>query len=197
MQTKEIRQSVQLFDSSDKWLAFVELAQEKESLEKAMHRTAYDRLKSYFLKSPCAAGWTYKPIDNDEQMMLWYLTEHHENSICIVFGWRGQFWMEARGGETYNNLDRAVELLKEPKFANLLTAFERVDQGVNGVYLANEAFNFSFGTPFDTRFTATALAWHAQFETEKFLEQVVAKVARFQTPEMTDLLNELNQLTRK
>lgn len=197
MQTEEINQAVQLFDTPEKWTAFLALTSQKESLRQAMYRTAFVRISSYFLKEHKAEGWSFKPLDPDELAMVWYLTQYGEFSVCLVMAWKGELVLEVRGGDRHNKVDEAAKLIADPKYSVLLSCFERIDKGVEGHFLAREKYNFSFGTPSDTRFGPFRLAWHAQFETEQLLEQIVAKVARFQTPEMTALLGEFNQLTRK
>lgn len=197
MNPAEIKQAVNLFDTPEKWQAFLELATDKDKLSKAMHQTAYEHLKAYFLREYRISGWTYKPLDNETQSMIWYLGEYGENSICLEYGWQGQLTLEARGGETYTKVKQAAQLLETEQFTSLLAAFERIDEKGNGIYLANEAYNFSFGTLSDTRFDPAQLAWYGHFETEKFLAQIQVKIARFQTPEMTALLGELNQRTRR
>lgn len=128
--------------------------------------------------------------------MSWYLEEFKENSICLVLGWNGQLVLEARGGDQYNQVVEAGRLLKTEKF-NVLNTCLRVDAETNGKYLAGEEYNFSFGSVSDGRFNEFSLAWYACYQPEAFLEQVVEKVAKFQTAEMTHLLSELNALTRK
>lgn len=199
MHTEDIKEAVQLFDNAEKWKAFVELAEQKGNLQTAMHATAYMRLKSHFLKDSGSASWSYKPLDDDNHVMIWYLTAYGDNSICLLFGWQGQLWLEARGGETCFDVQKIVQLLHEPRFKDLLAGFDRIDNPQNGSCLATEVRNFCFGTANEpiTHFSDTSLAWHAQFETDSYLEQVIAKVAKFQTPEMTMLFDELNKATRR
>lgn len=197
MQTEEINQAVQLFDTTEKWTAFLALTSQKENLRQSMYRTAFVRISNYFQKEGIADGWSYKPLDPSELSMVWYLTQYGEFSVCLVLAWQGEFVVEARGGNNSNKVSEAATLFYSPEFSPLRSCLERIDKGADGHYLAREKFNFSFGTPSDTRFGPFRLAWHAQFQTEELLAQVVAKVARFQTPEMTAILGELNRLTRK
>ncbi|WBO85240.1 hypothetical protein [Hymenobacter yonginensis] len=197
MQTEEINQAVQLFDTPEKWSAFLALADQKEVLRQAMYRTAFVRISSHFLKDHQVEGWSFKPLDSSELAMVWYLTQYGEFSICLVMAWKGEFVLEVRGGDRNYKVDEAARLLADSRFNTLLSCFERIDKGVEREYLAREKFNFSFGSPSDTRFGPFRLAWYAQFETEKLLEQIITKVSRFQTPEMTALLGDFNRMARK
>ena len=197
MHPEEIRQAVKLFDTADKWNAFLALSAQKDNLRNEMQRGAYERIKNhYYIKSNSAPEWSYKPLNPVEISMSWYLTEFGENSICLVLGWGGQLVLEARGGDRFNLVGEAGRLLKHEKFGLLFTCL-RVDAETDGQYLAGEEYNFSFGSANDGRFNGLSLAWYAHYHPEEFLTQVVEKISRFQTPEMTALLIELNQLTRK
>lgn len=196
METGEINQALQLFDTPEKWDAFVNLSRQTDKLKRAMTRTAVSRANSYFHREHCAPGWSFKQIWTDELGMVWYLTPFGEYSIALVLAWSGEFVLEVRSNKA-NEIETATQLLKDSQFSVLMSCFERVDVWWDGRFVGREKFNFSFGSPSDTRFGPYRLAWHAHFETEKFLDQVNAKVARFQTPEMTALLTELNELTSK
>lgn len=197
MHTEEIKQAVQLFDTVEKWKAFLALTAQTNELRNVMHRTAYDSIKAYYFASNHnASGWSYMPITPNELFMVWYLTEYKENSICIVMGWSGEIYLEARGGEFYNDVAKATLLLKSEKFNALLTKFQYVGTENDKKYLASEKFNFGFGTTDDGNFDSMRLAWYAHFKTKEFLQQIIEKVSRFQTPEMTALLAEFNRETR-
>jgi hypothetical protein len=63
--------------------------------------------------------------------------------------------------------------------------------------LAIETRNFSFGSPYDTKFDTDRLCWYAGNETESFLNQIAEKVNRYRKDEeMNSLLHELNLLTK-
>jgi hypothetical protein len=159
-----------------------------------MTRTAVSRANSYFQREHTAPLWSFKQFASDEFAMVWFLTAYGEHSICLVLFWSGEFVLEARGGN--NDVTETTRLLKGSEFSVLMSCFERVDEWWNGKFMGREKFNFSFGTASDTHFGPNRLAWHAHYETEKLLDQIRTKVARFQTPEMTALLTELNELTR-
>ncbi|MGI4741290.1 MAG: hypothetical protein ACRYG7_39495 [Janthinobacterium lividum] len=196
MDTEEVNQALQLFDTSEKWDAFIRLSQQADNLKRAMTRTAVSRANSYFQREHTAPGWSFKQFGPDEFAMVWFLTAYGEYSICLVLSWSGVFVLEVRGSNV-NDVEAATQLLKESKFSALMTCFERVDEWWEGRFMGKEKFNFRFGSPSDTHFGPFRLAWHAHFETEKLLDQIGTKVARFQTQEMTALLTELNELTRK
>ncbi|MET4104783.1 hypothetical protein [Hymenobacter sp. UYP22] len=197
MKTEEINQALTLFDTPEKWDAFISLAKHHEQLKQAMFQKAFVRISRYFRSEHQAPGWSYKPINGNNLAMVWHLVQYDDFSICLVLAWQGEFVLEVRGANQNHDLAKVVELLAQPKFNKLLSCFERIDRGVEGHFLARERFNFSFGSPSDTQFGPFRLAWYAQFKTEQFLDQIVAKVAPFQTPEMTELLGELNRLTRR
>jgi hypothetical protein len=197
MQTEEITQAIALFDTPEKWAAFLALTNQKDNLRQAMLQKAFSRVSTYFLKEHLVPEWSFKPLSVGDFAMVWYLTKYGEYSVCLVLAWKGEFVLEARGGSFHNQVEKTTELLREPRFSVLKSCFERIDVAEDERFMAREKFNFSFGTPSDTRFGPFRLAWHAHYETESFVDQIAAKVARFQTPEMTELLDELNALTRK
>lgn len=196
METEEINQAIQLFDTPEKWAAFLTLSRQTDNLKRAMTRTAVSRANSYFHQEHAAPGWSFKQFGPDEFAMVWYLTAFGEYSICLVLSWSGIFVLEVRGNNV-NDVDTVTQLLKDSKFSALMACFERIDEWWEGRFMAKEKFNFSFGCASDTRFGPFRLAWYAHFETEKLLDQIAAKVARFQTQEMTALLTELNEITRR
>ena len=146
MHQEEIRQAVNLFDTAEKWNAFLALSAQKENLRNEMQRPAYECIKNhYYLKSNNAPGWSYRTLSPLGLSMSWYLEEFKENSICLVLGWNGQLVLEARGGDQYNQVAEAGRLLKNEKFSALYTCL-RVDAETNDKYLAGEKYNFSFGS---------------------------------------------------
>ena len=195
MENEELRQAINLFDTPEKWTAFIELSNHKDRLKRIMTRTAVVRANQYFIQEHPVPGWSFQQFGTDEFAMIWYLTTYGEYSICLVLSWDGVFVLEVRGGS--NSVAEATRLLKDSKFGDLMNCFERVDSWWDDRFMAREKFNFSFGSPSDGHFGPFRLAWYAHFETERFIEQLGAKVARFQQPEMTALLTELNALTRK
>ena len=195
MENEELRQAINLFDTPEKWNAFIELSKHQDRLKQMMTRTAVVRANQYFRQEHQVPGWSFMQFSDDKLGMVWYLTAYGENSICLVLSWGGEFVLEVRNGA--NNVAETTRLLKDSKFSALLGCFERVDTWWDNHFLARERFNFSFGSPSDGHFGPFRLAWYAHFATESFIEQLGAKVARFQLPEMTALLTELNALTRK
>lgn len=93
-------------------------------------------------------------------------------------------------------MNKVNELLKNPKFDVIKNCFDRID-GSNNQTIAWEHRNFSFGTIYDGKFPDhRSLSWYAGHETMKFADQLIAKVRRFQTPEITALFKEINTLCK-
>jgi hypothetical protein len=195
MQNEELRQAITLFDTPEKWTAFIDLSNQKDRLKRMMTRTAIVRANHYFLQEHPVPGWSFQQLGAEDFGMIWYLTAFGEYSICLVLAWDGVFVLEVRGGA--NSVEETTRLLKDSKFSALMNCFERVDSWWDERFMGREKFNFHFDSPSDGHFGPFRLAWYAHFETERFIEQLGAKVARFQLPEMTALLTELNTLTRK
>ncbi|MBF9239516.1 hypothetical protein I2I05_19135 [Hymenobacter sp. BT683] len=195
MEAEELRQSVLLFDTPDKWNAFLELSRQTDRLKRMMTRPAVERADRYFQLEHPKPKWSFRQFSPDEFSMVWYLTEYGEYSICLVFHWDGIFVLEARGG--CNDVAKTTALLQEARFRILLECFERIDTWWDNHLLAKEKFNFSFGTSADGHYGPFRLAWHAHYNTESLINQLGRKLAPFQTPEMTQLLSELNALTKK
>ena len=194
MQNQDIAQAVALFDTSDKWNAFLDLCDQRDRIRNAMWKKLVRQGSQAFQKQP--EGWKFESLNPEEPSFIWYLSEYGSKSICIVFGWQGQFYMELRNGPSSEKIDEINQLLVSMQFQAIQKGFSRIDEYWKGIWPFNERYNFSFETPWDEDFHPNQLAWYAHFQTTDFIEQIEAKIAKFQTTEMTQVLSELNRLGR-
>ena len=125
--------------------------------------------------------------------IMWYIKGETNKTIAV------HFWGDClRVFYNFGDLDtgKVNELLKDTKFDVIKSCIDRID-GSNHETICWENRNFSFGTPYDTCFPdARTLSWYAGNETEKFADQLIAKVRKFQSPEITALFKEINEKCR-
>lgn len=191
MNEELIQQAIQLFDTPEKWNAFIELMNRNGEIQnrwwKKLQNAVYDRE----IREPNPDWdiyiWNYWDI-------MWYIKGQSTKSLAIHF-WGDAFRVYSNFGEL--DINKVSELIKEPRFDCIRNAFDRID-GTNHETIAWEHRNFSFGTIFDCKFPdSRSLSWYAGNKTEEFADQIIRKVRKLQTPEITDLFKEINQKCRK
>lgn len=198
MENQEVRQALNLFDTTDKWEAFVALSQQVNKLKDIMFQTAANQVTKLFSEVETNADWDFKQPNPNSMEVHFFLKYFGETSICLTFGWEGTIWLRAL--QHGNDFGLANQLLAEPEFRVIEQCFSRVDTRQSQQwreFLLSERGNFTFGNSSDEHFEPFELAWYAHHQTERFLAQIAAKVAKFQTPEATAALIELNERTRK
>lgn len=191
MNEELILSAMNLFDSPDKWQSFWELVDRKEAIQnrwwKKLQMEVYQREKMN--PNP---DWELH-IWNDWDIR-WYIKGASINSLVI------HFWGEAfRVCSGYGELDpnKVNKLIENPKFDIINTCFDRLD-GSAWDTIGSENKNFCFGTIYDGRFlNARTLSWYAGNRTNEFADQIIAKVRKFQTPEITELFKEINSTCKK
>ncbi len=199
MQNQEIHQALGLFDSAEKWQAFVELAQQRDTMKSLMYKTAAKKASAFFASSELLKNseWDFSQKNPADLETEFFLKIYGPSSIRLTFGWEGKFYLRTSNKHDFN---QAAKILLEPDFQLLKFCFERVDSLQDSAYpelLMLENFNFLFDSPSDGHFGPFRLAWYAHHETERFLTQIATKVARFQTPEATQTLAKLNEVVGK
>ncbi|WP_345223290.1 hypothetical protein [Hymenobacter koreensis] len=151
METQELAQAVRLFDTLDKWEAFIALSRQTENLMRVMTRTVVARAHAYFHQEHTVPGWSFKQEGTDRMAMIWYLTAFGDRSVCLVLAWGGEFVLEVRSNEAYA-IAEATRLLQNTECSRLMDCFERIDVWWEGRFMGREKFNFSFGSVSDGQY---------------------------------------------
>jgi hypothetical protein len=97
----------------------------------------------------------------------------------------------------YKGLDgnKVRKLITESRFDAIKECFDRIDDqpSFKDRHIGKEGGNFKFGDDNDGKFIDDSeFAWYAGNKTEEFADQLIAKVRKFQTPEITALFKEIN-----
>lgn len=190
MKEELLKEAMALFDSPKKWDAFLTLSEQREPIQNQWWRRLQTELYQRSMYDPHSEWEVYKWNDWDIE---WYVKGYPSSSLYI------HLWGQAFRVVAGNYLDAAkvATLTAEPRFDAIRKAFDRID-GTSATELAFERKNFSFGAPEDGSFEdVRLLAWYAGNRTCEFADQVMRKVDRLRTPEITALFREINDRCKK
>ena len=185
MNNELLFQAMELFNTSDKWSAFVELASKTEEIE----RIWWGKLRRELLEIESEKGnpdWTTH-IWGEPWDIGWYINGEPDNSIAI------HFWKDSLRVVAYSKIDndKLNNLFnRDERFSAIKRCFERLD-GSNQDIIGWEDRNFSFDSINDFPAGSSKLSWYAGNETSDFANQIIRKVRKFQTPEITALFKEI------
>lgn len=188
------KQAQELFDTPEKWEAFLELKNQSDKIYYSMFGKLKPLMHKKFIEEDVVAGWEAKQFHTCD--MRWYLKEFGEQSISLYWGWHKQIRLWVFPDK--NDVTKIHELMKTSEYAKLFSGFERVDGSISHEYIAYEEGNFHFDSDFDGYYTDWQLAWYAGNRSSEFVEQIAAKVNRFRKDEaLTELLYKLNKETKR
>jgi hypothetical protein len=194
MQKELLNQAIGIFDTSEKWNAFIELANQKETIKWHYFQKLKHPLLNYFNANPIE-GWVCEPWGNQLYDLRWYLKDFGKSSLAFAIAWTFEFHLHLDDTITFDT-NKINDLLKTD-YSILLSSFDRVDRQFEQNTKAMESRNYSFGSPYDFNFDNSQidkLAWFAGNETEKFAQQIIKKVERFRKDkDLTKMLYDLNQ----
>jgi hypothetical protein len=197
MNQELLTQAINMFDSYDKWDAFVELS---SSIGEIRQRY-FERLKSGLFKhfvNDQREPWSFIPFNTDQYR--WFLKDYGQESICLL--WRVQdlvLWCNPQ--LFYAHIAR--DLITSPDFSPILNCFDYTDSlsHPNPHHLCEERHRYifadstSYSAPDEENFEK--LSWFAGNRTDEMIKQISDKINKFRTPEITELLQELNKRCKK
>lgn len=197
MQKEILNKAIELFDSPEKWNAFVELANQKETIKWLYFQKAKQPILKYFNDNP-VDGWVCEPWGNPNFDIRWYLKDFGKSSLALAVGWTFHFVLHL---EDLTNFDgNKINDLLRTDYSKFLSAFDRVDRQFEPQLKIVEVRNYSFDSPHDANFddnNLDKLAWFVGNKTQIFTEQLIRKVEKFrQSAELTKMLYELNEKSR-
>ena len=191
MNEELILAGLNLFDSADKWSSFLELVEMSDEIQERWWQKLQSELYQRELKNP-TPGWDIYVWDISD--IMWFIKGQTFDTLAIHFN------KEYLSLSSYNDLDVDIvkELLENSKFDILRSCFDRIDaddETYGEEYkIASERGNFYFDSIYDGQFeNQDMLSWSAGNRTREFADQIIAKVRKFQTPEITKLFQEINR----
>jgi len=194
MQKELLNQTLDLFDTPEKWYAFIEMANQKESMKMHYFKKVSTMVYKYFMENP-VKGWVCETWNNHNLELRWYLEDFGKNSLALGIGWWFQFVLHLTDTNSFDT-NKINELLKTD-YAIFLSKFDRIDRQFEQNCKIVEDRNYVFNSPYDYNFNESQvdyLAWFAGNQTDKFAEQIIRKVEVFrQNENLTKMLYELNQ----
>ncbi len=199
MQQELLIQSMNLFDTPDKWDSFLELSNHRDNIRDKFFSKIKAPLMKYFNDNP-VEGWVCESWGSPNYDMRWYLTDFGKNSLAIGIGWSFDFVLTLEDFEKFDS-DRMNILMKQPEYAKILAAFGRIDyQFTEARRKVIESGNYSFGCAYDNNFEGFKyqLAWYAGNRTNDFVQQIINKVEKFRrNEEVTRQLYQLNHNAKR
>ena len=192
MNQELLNQTKAMFDSPDKWNAFLEILYEKDNIRNQWYLNLKEDITKTFSTDYFSKEWDIKIRGNFSYQ--WFLKAYGENSISL---WIEDGILSLFASETHD-IEEVYKLIKSENYAPLVNCFTRIDVSFQGGYIIKEERNFTFGVSTDERFDFEKLAWFAGNKTKELTKQIVDKVNRFRlNEEITNLLSELNRQTKK
>ena len=197
IEQKLVQKSTAIFNSFDKWSAFLELSSLQPHITKHWFTMATQKLRAHFTANP-SDGWKWKEWGSPTDT-LWFLEKFGSDSLTVGFGWNYQFHLHLGDGKRFdaNLIDK---LLQTKKYTKLLIPFgvnPRLNSG-SGSRVMDAHFDFNFDSDNDGSIPQAELAWYAAHRTEEFARQAASKIEQFtRDGEMTRLLSELNAEAEK
>jgi len=209
MNEELLKKAMDLFDTPEKWNAFLELCKlvdkDKGILPplwwKKLQTEVYNRELRYL--SHEMPDWDIYVWGHWD--IKWFIRGEDEKKIGSYSSLLIHFyaWLNGTIRVTYDklNVDKVNKLINNnPRFDVIKTCFDRNDfdtDKFNANTIAIEKGNFVFESPFDRNFPdSQILCWYAGNRTKEFADQIIAKVRKFQTQEITDLFKEINKNCR-
>ena len=197
MQKELINQTMAMFDSAEKWDAFIDLSNMRGDVVNEWFRKIKTPLTAYFQKN-LPDRWGFESWWDSSCDMRWYLKEFGKNSLALTTVWKYQFCLHLEDASTFDS-DLITNRLKDPEYAEILLAFDRIDEPpTDPKFKVREIRNYHFDAscPYNGHFNdedVSQLAWYAANRTSEFVSQIISKVERLTNDrKITDLLYKLN-----
>ena len=188
-----LRKAVNNFlDTAEKWDTFSRLALKHNEIINDW----WAKLQTEIVHREQNNGMSDWDIFSWDNLLIWHIKGESEHSLSVQLWARGYVYLRVYYSYVCLSISKVDEICKS-KFDAIKSCFDRVDESEDNT-IGRENGNFSFGCDYDGHFPdITSLAWYAGNRTEEFADQIIAKVRKFQTPEMTALFKEINEKCRK
>ncbi len=197
MQKELFNQALALFDTPEKWNAFLEMASQKENLKLHYFQKLKQPLLKYFNENADGC-WVCEPWGDPKYDLRWYLKDFGKGSLSLALGWGFQLLLHLEDTNTFDT-NRINDLLKTD-YSLILSSFDRVDRQFESNCKVVEERHYAFGSPYDYNFDASnydKLAWFAGNKTDMFVEQIIRKIEVFtKNQALTKMLYDLNERSK-
>jgi hypothetical protein len=141
MQKELLNQALALFDTPEKWNAFLEIANQKETMKWHYFQKLKHPLLKYFNDNQ-VKGWVCEPWGNTDYDLRWYLEDFGKNSLALAVGWTFHFVLHI---EDTNSFDTTkIDQLLKTDYSILLSSFDRIDRQFEPQLKVVEVRNYSF-----------------------------------------------------
>jgi hypothetical protein len=188
-----------LFSDKEQWTSFLELASQKDFIIESWWQTFRPTVHKCFAIDNFVDDWSFKSWGYWD--FRWFIKEFEEKSLSLWSReWNGNYSLVLWADANLFDVVKISDLLEEPKYQPIVSAFERLDEIANPVSDVKilEHGNYQFGDSMDGHIDFKRLAWYAHYKKEEFVCQILRKIDRFRKDkEVTDLFKEINTLTQK
>jgi len=186
-------------ETPEKWFAFLELTNKSQEIQnrwwQKLQTEVFNRERKFHEDNP---KWDWDIKIWNFWDIKWFIKGESENErALIIHFWGDAFRIFCGDGNGSLDVEKVNELLKETKFDIIKNSIDKI-YASNAQTIGWEHRNFSFNCIYDGRFpNHQTLSWYAGNKTNDFADQLIAKVRKFQTPEITALFKEINEKCRK
>jgi hypothetical protein len=190
-----LEEARRIFNSLEKWNALFEIHGQTDAIITNWLTEGAVALRKDFAETP-SNGWSCKRWEADNETK-WFLTDLGPESIGLVYAWpEWEFHLIYKNPAAFDDA-KARSLLKESKIERLVDKFnpdeEPAKAGGYRSLACDTKFN-PFGGSTDRTARRRELAWYAAHETNRFVEEMSARVRRItDSDDLTKLIRELNQ----
>ncbi|GIJ93193.1 hypothetical protein [Capnocytophaga stomatis] len=184
MNNNTLKEAAELFNTTEKWNAFVELVNQQDNLKNMW----WNELQENVYNRGTAPDWTVYKYHGIEKI-IWYVSDAQQGQSSTSIYFDGEhICIYFYSGVNPEEAQKLIEKNKE-RFQIIFDQFDNVEKG--GKYLLWEKFKFRDGNK--DILGADKLAWYAGNRTEEFANQLVERIQKLQTTEITNLFREINE----
>ncbi|KAA6326573.1 hypothetical protein EZS27_024337 [termite gut metagenome] len=188
-----LQQTIDSFGTLKKWSALVELINNNNEIQERWWKKLQQEVSQREIKE-LDANWTFKLFN--PCYIQWYIKGEKDNTLIIYWG-RDVLKVNILGALDAAKVNKLIKE-KGSQFDIIKQSFNKID-GWDARTIAQENGDFNFDFIHDGKFTNIGiLAWYAGNKTEKLASQLINKVRKLQTTEITKLFKEINaECTKK
>jgi hypothetical protein len=192
MNEELLKQTESLFDSPQKWSAFIELMDRSGEMQNRWLKRLQQEV-SQREKKDLDSNWNIYVGDNCE--IRWHIKGEANNTFIIHF-WGKESCLGVHNDGALD-ADKVEDLIQESRFDIIKDGFDRIGEWDKSNNTMEEHGNFKFDSIHNGRFTDKILVWYAGNKTKEFADQLIRKVRKLQTPEIKELFKEINAKCKK
>ncbi|MCL2074117.1 MAG: hypothetical protein FWH18_09355 [Marinilabiliaceae bacterium] len=179
---------IKFLDTPEKWDTFNRLAFSHNEIIDIWWTKLHNEIVNREQKNEIS-DWE---VVSSENIIIWHIKGESKHSLSVQLRAQGFVYLRVYYGDVCLSASKVEKICKSTVDA-IKSCFDRLDESEDNT-IGRENGNFSFGCENDGHFPDIAsLAWYAGNRTKEFADQIIAKVRKFQTPEMTAIFKEINE----